>query len=247
MVAWGPIIGAGISAIGSLFGGDDDDEEKTETTIDYKKMARMAEQAGFNPLTAIRNGGSAGFTTTTHPGLSAMDRFGSAFQTIGNALASYDARSDERADLELRIQRAELDRIQRANDADRTMYSMGGVPHASGSTRSTSASAAGTGVPTPTISGAQNRTATNPFDTDSGLVIDTNVPDAETYTTRYGEFGEVIGGVHAADADWQKNRAAPPITDVTAKPYKDAIRKILTGKTAGSAVRHWNLPYNRGW
>lgn len=245
MVAWGPIIGAGISAIGSLFGGGDDEE--TETTINYKRMARMAEAAGFNPLTAIRNGGSAGFTTTTHPGLSMMDRFGSAFQTIGNALASYDARADERADLELRIQRAELDRIQRSNTAAETRFSLGGVPHASGSTRSTSAAAAGTGAPTPTISGADNRTATNPYPTDSGIVIDMNTPDAETWTTRYGEAGEILGGLHAADADWQKNRPPPPITDVTVKPYKEAIRKILTGKTAGSAVRHWNLPYDRGW
>lgn len=142
MVAWGPIIGAGISALGSLFGGKD--EEKTETTIDYEKMARSAEKAGFNPLTAIRNGGSAGFTTTIHPGLSMSDRFGQAFQTIGNALASYDARADERADLELRIQRAELDRIQQQNSAamEGRRWSFDG-PHAAGSTRSGSAAANG--------------------------------------------------------------------------------------------------------
>lgn len=132
MVAWEPIIGAGISALGQLFGGKE--KEQTSTTIDYKAMARAAEKAGFNPLTAIRNGGSAGFTTTTHPGLSMSDRFGQAFQTIGNALASYDARADERADLELRIQRAELERIQKQNLGMQMMSF--DAPHAAGSTRS---------------------------------------------------------------------------------------------------------------
>lgn len=245
MVAWGPIIGAGISALGSLFGGDDDEE--TTTTIDYRKMAREAERAGFNPLTAIRNGGSAGFTTTTHPGLSMADRFGQAFQTIGNALASFDARADERADLELRIQRAELERIQKANLGGQRMSF--DAPHASGSTRSNSSARAGTGVgaPTPTVSGAQNRTATNPFPTDSGIVIDTNVSDAEAWTTRYGEAGEWVGGISAADADWQKNRPPPPITDEVVDRYRKKILKVLNGTTAGGALRHWNLPSNRGW
>lgn len=143
MVAWGPIIGAGISAIGSLFGGKD---EETTTTINYKQMAKAAEKAGFNPLTALRNGGSAGFTTTSHPGLSMMDRFGSAFQTIGNALMSYDARADERADLELRIQRAELDRLQKTPLVARQSFD---VPTAAGSSRSVSPGKGGGANPPP--------------------------------------------------------------------------------------------------
>lgn len=134
MVAWGPILGAGISAIGSLFGGSDDDE--TTTRIDYKRMANDAMEAGFNPLTAIRNGGSAGFTTVSHPALSGA-AFGGAFQTIGNALMSWDARADERAELELEIQRAQLVGLNRSNAA--SQYSMSSpaldVPAALGSSR----------------------------------------------------------------------------------------------------------------
>lgn len=114
MVAWGPILGAGISALGSLFGGSDDDE--TTTTIDYKEMADEAMKAGFNPLTAIRNGGSAGFTTVSHPALSGA-AFGGAFQTLGNALMSWDARADERAAVELDIQRAQLAALNKSNAA----------------------------------------------------------------------------------------------------------------------------------
>lgn len=141
MVAWGPIIGAGISAIGSLFGGSKD--EKTTTTIDYKAMAKAAEKAGFNPLTAIRNGGSAGFTTTHHPGLSGMDRFGAAFQTLGNALMSFDARADERAELENKLLTVQLDRLQRT-PLEGQRFSLS-VPQASGSTVSTKAATGGAG------------------------------------------------------------------------------------------------------
>lgn len=143
-IPWGPIIGAGVSAIGSLLG---DDDEETTTTINYKMMARKAEQAGFNPLTAIRNGGSAGFTTTHHPGLSMADRFGQAFQTLGNAIMSFDARADERADLEQQLLQAQLERIQRQGQLTAGME----VPTAAGSTRSTSPArgGAGGGLPAP--------------------------------------------------------------------------------------------------
>lgn len=139
---WGPIIGAGISAIGSLFGGDDDEE--VETTINYKKMAKKAEQAGFNPLTAIRNGGSAGFTTTHHPGLSMSDRFGQAFQTIGNAIMSFDARADERAELEQQLLKAQIGQINRQGGASQRLWGTD-IPTAAGSTRSSSPARGGAG------------------------------------------------------------------------------------------------------
>lgn len=129
MVAWGPIIGAGISAIGSLFG--DDDDKETTTTIDYRRMARDAEKAGFNPLTAIRNGGSAGFTTTTHPALSAADRFGAAFGVLGNALMSFDARADERAALENKLLNAQLEHLNRTDAAASQSFAMD-TPSAAG-------------------------------------------------------------------------------------------------------------------
>lgn len=62
------LLGGIIGAVGSLFGGSK--KQETTSSVDYKKMAREATEAGFNPLTAIRNGGSAGFTTTTGPSIS---------------------------------------------------------------------------------------------------------------------------------------------------------------------------------
>lgn len=83
-MAIGEIIGAGLGLIGSLFGKK---KQKTETSVNYQQMVDSATAAGFNPLTAIRNGGSAGFTTTTSPTVSqipdALANFGGV---LGSAL-----------------------------------------------------------------------------------------------------------------------------------------------------------------
>lgn len=78
----GEFLSAGVGLIGSLFGGK---KQKTENTVDYVKMARSATAAGFNPLTAIRNGGSAGFTTTTSPTTSQLP---AALQSLGGVLGN---------------------------------------------------------------------------------------------------------------------------------------------------------------
>lgn len=207
MVAWGPIIGAGISAIGSLFGKD---KEETTTTINYRAMARQAEKAGFNPLTAIRNGGSAGFTTTTHPGLSMMDRFGAAFQTIGNAIASYDARADERADLENQLLKQRLHRIQQQAGTDQERWSFD-VPSAAGSTRSTKAATGGAGAglaPDPGV----NKLVNFP----GGVAK----PAFEPVT----EYDELAVGVDQATSDVKRIWKNDPFHDWWKKVYTDGPR-----------------------
>lgn len=156
MVAWGPIIGAGISAISSLFG--DDDEKQTTTTINYRQMAKAAEKAGFNPLTAIRNGGSAGFVTTHHPALSMEDRLGGVFSTLGNALMSFDARADERAELENRLLGAQLEQIGRQNNAANRSW-FGDVPVAMGARV---VDGGGRPVPAAGAAGSMYQTVTTP-------------------------------------------------------------------------------------
>lgn len=56
---------------------------KTTTTseVNYHKMVKRAQGAGFNPLTALRNGGAAGFSSSTSTTLSSG-------QFVGDALAS---------------------------------------------------------------------------------------------------------------------------------------------------------------
>lgn len=82
---WGEILSAGASLLSGLFGGKK--KQTVSNEVDYVKMAGNAQAAGFNPLTAIRNGGSAGFTTTTSPTISAMPEvLGNLGGILGNAL-----------------------------------------------------------------------------------------------------------------------------------------------------------------
>ena len=79
------LIGAGASLLGSLFGKK---KQTTTTSVNYGDMVASATAAGFNPLTAIRNGGSAGFTTTTSPTVSQMpEALANLGGVLGGALA----------------------------------------------------------------------------------------------------------------------------------------------------------------
>lgn len=81
---WGEILTAGASIIGSLFGKK---SSTVKSSVDYDKMMHEASAAGFNPLTALRNGGSAGFTTTTSPTVSQMpEALANLGGVLGNAL-----------------------------------------------------------------------------------------------------------------------------------------------------------------
>ncbi|QRM46016.1 hypothetical protein [Rhizobium sp. BG4] len=81
----GELITAGAGLLGSLFGSKK--KQTTTTRVDYGRMVKDATAAGFNPLTALRNGGSAGFTTTTGPTLSNLpEALGSLGGVLGDAL-----------------------------------------------------------------------------------------------------------------------------------------------------------------
>lgn len=75
------LLGGVLGVVGSLFGSKK--KETTTTSVDYGKMVKEATKAGFNPLTAIRNGGSAGFSTTTGPSVSTLP---AALANLGGAL-----------------------------------------------------------------------------------------------------------------------------------------------------------------
>lgn len=90
-------------------------------------MVRDAEAAGFNPLTAIRNGGSAGFTSTSTPGLSSGEFIADALKGVGQIVSNYDPMSKATADLEYRIKQETLKNLQ-ADTSARLKASIGGVP-----------------------------------------------------------------------------------------------------------------------
>lgn len=189
-MAWAPIISAGIGFLGSLFGGKK--KQTTESRVDYKRMVRDAEAAGFNPLTALRNGGAAGFTTTTStsPGIS----LGEAL--VDGAKAGWQHFLDDREIQRQDAQRFDLVQAQLRNyDADTALkwqaYDLAQVR------QSTVVTGTGPGsrpasppnqTPTPEPG---ERTATNPFK--PGAEIDPERPDAAGWEERYGEPGQYPG------------------------------------------------------
>lgn len=113
---WGALIGAGASLLGGLFGGGSKKQETTTTNhVDYGRMVRDAEAAGFNPLTALRNGGAAGFSvstgTTPATPLSARLADGVAGATQ-SFLANFDPFKDQKREMEFKLVEAQLANLQ---------------------------------------------------------------------------------------------------------------------------------------
>ncbi|MER8450129.1 hypothetical protein NKG60_08995 [Mesorhizobium sp. M1428] len=67
-------------------------------------MVNSAEKAGFNPLTAIRNGGSAGFTRTTTPG----NPLAAGLSAAGSFLTNFDPFADAARDQASRLVDAQI-------------------------------------------------------------------------------------------------------------------------------------------
>jgi len=179
-----PLIGGAISAISGLFGGSK--EKVTRNEVDYVKLRKSAEKAGFNPLTALRNGGSAGFAVTHHPALSFGERLGNAASTFGGFLMNYDWNAQKRADQEGKLLEAQLGLIQAETERARS-FSFN-VPQAQASTRvqkaGGSSNAGWSGVIMPMSPEPGKVTQTHPF---QAGVIHGGMNDAEMIETRYGD------------------------------------------------------------
>ena len=123
----GGLISGGLKLLGGLFG-----RKKQSNIVDYAKLRDKAIEGGFNPLTALRNGGAAGFTQTTLPALSSGEVLADA---LGSGLDTYYNRQQvnrdiERDALEKAIMREELDQLQKRNSVVRDRDFGYSIPHA---------------------------------------------------------------------------------------------------------------------
>lgn len=188
-----PAIAAGIGLVGSLIGGKDKPQTVT-SHVDYARMVRDAEAAGFNPLTAIRNGGSAGFTTTTTPGLSRSAIFGEALGGFANFLANFDPYADQKRELEFQLVQAQVANLAADTDLKRKA-SIGGVPSATGGSAKSGIVPALGMVIGPQVGTVEPPTVTNPFPLGSGNDVRADRPDAEMAEQRYGDIFQEIFGI----------------------------------------------------
>ncbi|MGF7009265.1 hypothetical protein [Aminobacter sp. BE322] len=202
------MIGGGISLIGKLFGNK---PQKTENRVNYKQMVTDAEAAGFNPLTALRNGGAAGFTTTTQPALSSRAIIGEAMGEVGNFISNFDPMADDRREQEYNLVQAQIANLNastasmsRSQSFKVPTYTAGQVERRPSGTaaqlsRTMPASAGAPRMPT-----VETPTVTNPW---RNSVIDPNVRDAAAFEERYGdsEIAQIIYGALVGASDARAN------------------------------------------
>lgn len=245
---WDAIIGAAASVIGGLFGGKK--KEQTASHVDYKRLVRDAEAAGFNPLTALRNGGAAGYSVTTSPGAPLTSRVAEAVSGgVQNFLANYDPFKDQRREAEFKVHEANLANLQ-ADTALKQVQArqIGSVPTY---TASNMKRVVGSGVKhgqtfkssadvlppeagasqTPTV---EQPTVTNPYPTGSGIHINPGLPDVASYEDRYGdsEIASTIAGGVTFLGDYYHNLGRIPgvlrsYYDKASADYRSQRKKSL--------------------
>ena len=193
----GALIGAGASIIGSLFGGGSKKQE-TVNRVDYKRMVRDAEAAGFNPLTALRNGGAAGFSisSTPAPPLSARIANGVA-SGVNTFLANFDPHQDRMREAEFGLIQAQIKNLNANSALAARVPDLGGAP-----ARTTSGSVAkvggpvlagGAGIPSQPAEIVTPQ-VTNPWPKGWGVEVHPDAVDVGIFEETYGEIpGQVIG------------------------------------------------------
>ena len=157
-------------------------------------MARNAEAAGFNPLTALRNGGAAGFMSTTSPALSTGEVIGNAMGQVGNFLADFDPMADQKREAEYNLVQAQIANL---NASTASMFpprpgkpgSFNVPAYQAGQVKKNPKTAAlSAGGPVE----MGDRTVTNPW---SDGTVNPAYLDAAAYEQRYGDSELVQTGV----------------------------------------------------
>lgn len=230
-----------MSLIGKLFGGG---EKTTKNEVDYVKLVENAEKAGFNPLTALRNGGAAGFTATTTPALSSGEVIGEAANTLGSFLQNFDPYADERREAEFGTANAQIHKLNEQPgktglDRPGTMnvpaYTAGNVerrPSGTAAQLSNKPLPATAAMPaTPEVVAPQ---FTNPNSLSSGRLVDPDKPNVSSYEERYGdsEILNTLFGVKrlADDLIYDSFAKTKAEIDAAKKRRAEAIERKRTGR-----------------
>lgn len=205
-MVWNAVAGIA-GAIGSLFGRDDEGTETVQSTVNYRAMVRAAQKAGINPLTALRNGGAAGFasTTTTSPALASENLLGRISQATGlvaEGLSNQERweRSKVREDLENQMIAAQIQNLRSAPTGAGprgVTPRVGGIGGSSGGMSVTDSA----GNTIPVEEKAPSRQLLRQIETDPAQ------DDTAAFEERYGDVaGSVIGiGILARDI-WHATR-----------------------------------------
>lgn len=176
-------------------------------------MVKDAEAAGFNPLTALRNGGSAGFSITSqpvlaHPGLG--QAIGDAGNAIGNFLENFDPMADDKREQEYQLVQAQIRNLNASTEAFRRPQSFNVPTYTAGKReRRPSGQAAQLSKQVPPTAGETTVTNPLPLPERFGLEVNPAFVDSEQWETRYGDIAQEVGGFVNVVADVYQN--LPPL------------------------------------
>ena len=234
------LIGAGASLLGGLFGSK---KQTTTSHVDYQRMVREAEAAGFNPLTALRNGGAAGFSVSTTPGapLSARLADGVAGATQ-SFLANFDPFADQKRELEFSLVQAQINNLNASTSAF-TSQSFNVPGRGAGQIEQRpSGQAAQLGLPQAPEAG--DVTVTNPWQT---AVVNPNVRDAEAFEARYGdsEIAQMLYGAYVGVSDYWSNHTAKlsrEVSEIRKAKGLNEDRKARIRRDAAKNARDLGFP-----
>lgn len=234
------ILGAVAGPIAGLF---KKKEKPVENRINYKQMVKDAEAAGFNPLTVLRNGASAGYTSQVqHPALSSS--FGDVIASGLNAFATYDPMTDKRADLEYQVVQEQLKQLQQKTRQERKSFD---VPTYTGT--STRASGGGFSASSPSVSSNPGG-VTNPWEGSilgPYMTVNSGIQDAEKSETRYSDIISNVFGVGVLGADLYASamRAAensPSIQKALTEAKEQHDRTLPLRDRGSNAFAKANMP-----
>lgn len=238
------IVGA---VAGPLVSGIFGSKQKPQTSeVNYKKMVENARAAGFNPLTALRNGGSAGFTTTS-PALSSRSFVGDALQAGFSQFFGYkqDQLDQERERLQTEIMRQDLANAKAQGDIFKNYgFTPPSVTTYTGGHENTAQPVLGprrSNGARPSVAGVDlDVTDTVVFGND--VKANPSFSNADKLEERYGDLVSAVAGVGTLVADsWHNNkdRVQEYFGVSMSEPPLTSMRRSTRPKSRGTSQRKW--------
>lgn len=204
--------------------------------VDYARLRDEAIKGGFNPLTALRNGGSAGFSVVSRPsiyqeqtplgyGLGQVAK--GAFSMYQGYMSGVQSQANfaKQQSAELRLIDAQINELNR-----RGRTGKGGL----GSVLSTVVGDTKAQYLSPLAAEIGRSTVTNPFAMSSKIVVNRDQPDAEMFQTRYGE-SELAEMAYGGSVAWSDLKANFPIIN----RMESAPGATHAGAWVSNWVKNW--------
>lgn len=186
---------------------EDRDEARAYSRDVYKHLVQDAEAAGFNPLTALRNGGGANYNAAA--GMAPLSRKAPVRQAVGgspvgdaltdfgnNFMQNFDPFADQKREQEYRLIESQIASLN-AGTLSSNVRTASASYGSSDYERRPSGKAATLGKPAKWQEGDVNVTNPLPFQ----LEVNPKAADGAAFEDRYGEIGGSFAGFGVLAAD----------------------------------------------